>query len=127
MQRVHHLISHLRSNPTTKAPNSTIGQFGTHDLGGNNDFIDQSLHRDVSSLTYWERKVDAFVVLLRQEKLFNVSEMRKQIEAIPKQSYLTIAYYEKWMYAATQCLLNKGIIHENELITPYKQHPQMNK
>eukprot|EP01083_Nonionella_stella_P065275 170896_1 len=129
MQRVRHLVSHLRPNPITRTRefNSTIGQFGTHDLGANNDFIDQSLHRDVTSLTYWERKVDAFVLLLRKQDLFNVSELRHGIESIPKQSYLTIAYYEKWMYAATQCLLNKGVINENELITRYRNHPQMDK
>eukprot|EP01083_Nonionella_stella_P065274 170894_1 len=129
MQRVRHLVSHLRPNPITRTRefNSTIGQFGTHDLGANNDFIDQSLHRDVTSLTYWERKVDAFVILLRKAKVFNVSEMRKQIELIPKKSYLTIAYYEKWIYATTQCLLNKGVINESELIARYRQYPQMDQ
>eukprot|EP01084_Bolivina_argentea_P145428 254904_1 len=108
--------------------NVGTGQFGLHDIGGKNEYIDSDMHYDEckeQSLTYWERKIDALKVLLQSKKYWTIPESRAMIEGLPKQSYLNIAYYEKWMYSTLMLCLKKGLFSEKEVLNAYKNHPQI--
>jgi len=67
----------------------------------------------------WERRVDAMCVLLwglkGQRRYFTVDEHRRAIESLPPSEYDTLAYYEKWVVALGQCLVQRGVITSAEL------------
>jgi hypothetical protein len=44
-----------------------------------------------------------------------VDELRKNIEALPPQSYDELAYYEKWITSLTLALIQRGVITTAEL------------
>jgi len=61
----------------------------------------------------WERRVDALAVLMN--KRITVDERRKNIEALPPQDYDSMSYYERWVIALGQALIQRGIITTEEL------------
>jgi hypothetical protein len=63
----------------------------------------------------WERRVDAMAVLLGSEKTLTVDERRKNIEALPPGDYDAMSYYERWMIALGQALIQRGLITTDEL------------
>jgi hypothetical protein len=63
----------------------------------------------------WERRVDAMAVLLGSEKILTVDERRKNIEALPPGDYDAMSYYERWVIALGQALIQRGLITTDEL------------
>jgi hypothetical protein len=67
----------------------------------------------------WERRIDAMAVLLwglkGGRKHFTVDEHRKTIESLPPQAYDTLSYYQKWIVALGQCLLQRGLVTTDEI------------
>lgn len=67
----------------------------------------------------WERRVDALMVLLSGvkggKKLMTVDELRKNIEALPPDSYERMSYYERWVTSITQVMIQRGVITTDEL------------
>lgn len=67
----------------------------------------------------WERRIDAMAVLLwglkGTKKLFTVDEHRKAIESLPPEAYDSMAYYEKWIVALAQCMVQRGVVTSEEL------------
>merc|ERR1719461_1701467 len=142
MHRVHKVLRQLDRSPNIIGKNDvhafdskgTIGLFGVHDVGGTGAYVADDLEytpadiddRD-KTLTYWERKIDALGMLLPPKCLWTFSEMRAATESLPKNSYMNIAYYEKWVYAVLKLCLSKGIFSEKELMAKYHQHPQIIK
>ena len=67
----------------------------------------------------WERRVDAMWVLLLgikgTNRLMSVDQHRKNIESLPPQAYDSMSYYEKWIVALAQCLVERGVITSDEL------------
>jgi hypothetical protein len=67
----------------------------------------------------WERRIDAMAVLLwglkGAKKFFSVDEHRKAIESLPPEAYDSIAYYEKWIVALAQCLVQRGVVTSAEI------------
>jgi hypothetical protein len=87
-----------------------------HDMGGQPA---QRIQRAEHDYAEWERRVDAMAVLLwgikGGAKRMSVDEHRKNIEALPPEDYDRMAYYEKWIVALTQCLIQRGVITTDEL------------
>ena len=46
---------------------------------------------------------------------FTVDEHRRAIESLPPQAYDSMAYYEKWIVALAQCLVQRGVVTSAEL------------
>jgi hypothetical protein len=44
-----------------------------------------------------------------------VDEHRRAIESLPPAEYDALAYYEKWVVALGQCLVQRGVITSAEL------------
>src|ERR1700722_16341945 len=65
----------------------------------------------------WEKRVDALMVLLAapQRRLPRVDELRRNIEALPPDAYDRMTYYERWISAVANTLLQRGVITADEL------------
>jgi len=63
----------------------------------------------------WERRVDAMAVLLGQKRRLTVDERRRAIETLTPQAYDELSYYERWVIALGQTLIQRGVITSAEL------------
>jgi hypothetical protein len=87
---------------------------GHHDTGGRSAGAVEPIEHDYA---LWEKRVDALMVLLshRDRRLLTVDELRRNIESLGPESYETMTYYERWIYAITQTLIQRGVISVDEL------------
>jgi Nitrile hydratase beta subunit len=87
-----------------------------HDMGGQPGSRVEAVEHDYED---WERRIDAMAVLLwglkGTKKFLTVDEHRKAIESLPPAAYDSIAYYEKWIVALAQCLVQRGVVTSAEL------------
>ncbi len=85
-----------------------------HDVGGL-DFgpIDRTEH----DLALWEKRVDAMLRVLGSpaKRAFSVDAMRRVIESYAQQDYDATTYYEKWVRALRNMLLEQEILTADEL------------
>lgn len=85
-----------------------------HDVGGEAaGTIDRSEHQN----DFWEQRVDALMRALGtlDPPLVRTDELRRAIEGIGADAYDSMSYYERWIAAITEVLLEKGVISVNEL------------
>ena len=83
-----------------------------HDMGGlPAGRVDRAEH-DYSD---WERRVDAMAVLLGRKRRLTVDERRRAIETLTPQAYDALSYYERWVVALGQTMVQRGIITSAEL------------
>ena len=84
-----------------------------HDVGGL-DFggIDRTEH----DLALWEKRVDAMMILLYSKKgLWTVDAMRRTIEDYGEQTYDKTEYYEKWVRAMRNLLVEQEVLGRAEI------------
>ncbi len=83
-----------------------------HDMGGlPAGKVDRSEH----GYADWERRVDAMAVIVGQKRLAGVDERRRAIETLAPEAYDTLSYYERWVVALAQTLIQRGVITSAEL------------
>jgi len=65
----------------------------------------------------WEKRVDALMMLLsdKDRNLLTVDELRRNIESLGADAYDKMTYYERWIHAITQTLIQRGAITVEEL------------
>jgi hypothetical protein len=65
----------------------------------------------------WEKRVDALLVLLsgKDNRQMTVDELRRNIESLGPEAYDRLSYYERWIHAITQTLIQRGVISVDEL------------
>ncbi len=87
-----------------------------HDMGGLPGTRVEPAEHDYEE---WERRIDAMAVLLwglkGTKKFFTVDEHRRAIESLPPELYDGMSYYEKWIYALSTCLVQRGVVTSAEL------------
>ncbi len=85
-----------------------------HDLGG---LPAGPVERDEHDYAAWEQRVDALMMLLshRDRQLVKVDELRRNIESLGAEAYDRMGYYERWLHAIVQTLLQRGAISIDEL------------
>ena len=83
-----------------------------HDMGG---LPAGSVDRSEHDYADWERRVDAIGVVLGQKRLLTVDQRRRAIETLTPQAYDELSYYERWVIALGQTLLQRGVITSAEL------------
>jgi len=91
-------------------PRKGAGGRATHDVGGLNlGAIDRSEH----DLALWEKRTDAMQRLLTSpgNRAFSVDGLRRVIEDYGEQVYDRTTYYEKWIRAL------RNLVVEQELLT----------
>ncbi len=91
-----------------------------HDMGGEpGGRVEHAEHDEALGYSDWERRTDAMAVLLwglkGTKRLLTVDEHRKAIESLPPKAYDSLRYYEKWIVALAQCLLQRGVVTSAEL------------
>ena len=87
---------------------------GVHDLGGlPAGPVDLSEH----DRTFFDQRVDAMMRLLAHPErgYYTVDAMRRAIEALPRDDYFGLTYYERWVRAMRALAIEKGLISESEL------------
>ena len=83
-----------------------------HDMGGlPAGKVDRSEH----DYADWERRVDAMAVLLGRKRRLAVDERRRAIETLTPQAYDALSYYERWVVALGQTMIQRGLITSAEL------------
>jgi hypothetical protein len=87
---------------------------GVHDLGGQPaGAVDTSDHAQ----TFFEKRVDALMRLLSHpsRRVIVVDELRRTVEALPKEAYSDLSYYERWIYAIASLMVEKGILTQQDI------------
>jgi hypothetical protein len=86
---------------------------GNHDLGGRDSGAVPPEHEP----SFTDKKIDALVQLLRDDKrrLFGTDEMRRAVESLPGEVYDRHRYYERWMLATRNLLVEKGVLTTEEI------------
>lgn len=86
---------------------------GPHDLGGlPGGPVDRTEH----DAAYWERQVDAMVMLLRQKGVMkDAAQLRRGIESLAPDVYEALSYYERWAGSAAFNAIEQGLVTQEEL------------
>lgn len=85
-----------------------------HDMGGlEAGAVEISEHASAP----WEKRVDAIKALLSDEKrnLLTTDELRRGIEDLGAEAYDRYSYYERWISAISNILLQKNVLTVDEL------------
>lgn len=81
----------------------------THDLGGRSGAgaIDRAEH----ATEEWEKHVFATAITsMFTADLFNLHELRRAIEDLPPDEYVSLGYYERWTVAMETLFIQKGVL-----------------
>ena len=83
-----------------------------HDMGGLPAGPVEATEHDYA---LWEKRVDALLVLLSKKGLMRVDELRRNIESLGPDAYDSMSYYERWISAIANTLIQRGVITIEEL------------
>jgi hypothetical protein len=86
----------------------------THDVGG---LEFGPIDREEHDLALWEKRTDAMLRLLvgTEKRAFTVDGMRRVIEDYGQQQYDRTTYYEKWIRAVRNLIVEQGIVGRDEV------------
>ena len=83
-----------------------------HDRGGSPAGpIDTTEH----ARSMWEKRTDALMVLLSNKQMIRVDELRRAIEGLGPDVYERLGYYERWITAIEQLMVEKGYLTRAEI------------
>jgi Nitrile hydratase beta subunit len=106
-------VPHPNSPPIRKTEQRDGGH-AVHDIGGL-DF--GPIDRDEHDPALWEKRVDAMMILLYARKqAHTVDAMRRVIEDYGQQTYDSTEYYEKWVRAMRNLLVEQEIVTRAEVV-----------
>src|SRR5262245_57511851 len=90
------------------------GGRATHDVGG---LEFGPIDREEHDLALWEKRTDAMLRLLVSpgKRAFTVDGMRRVIEDYGQQQYDRTTYYEKWIRAVRNLVVEQGILTREEV------------
>jgi hypothetical protein len=83
-----------------------------HDVGGGPA---GPIERHEHDHAPWEKKVDAILRLLLAKKVITLDELRRGVEELGPGAYDELSYFERWIASITNVLLEKGVVHVQEL------------
>jgi hypothetical protein len=63
----------------------------------------------------WEKRVDALMVLMSRKGHFTVDGLRRVLEDMGEEAFETMTYYERWVAAVNQNLVERGVYSLAEL------------
>jgi nitrile hydratase subunit beta len=86
---------------------------GTHDMGGRP--TSEPLNLAEHTLADWEVVTDAVSVALGAKGLRTTDELRRAMEDMPSEEYLSLSYYERWVRGTEQLLVEKGVLTREEI------------
>ena len=83
-----------------------------HDMGG---FPAGQIDKAQHDFAIWEKRVDALLSLSTKKKLFTVDGLRRALEDMGADAFEKMTYYERWIAAINQNLIESGIYSIEEL------------
>lgn len=83
-----------------------------HDMGGQDA---GPVPMDGHDFALWEKRIDALMVLCGQKGLFTVDGLRRALEDMGEEAFETMSYYERWIAAVNQNLIEAGAYSLEEL------------
>lgn len=83
-----------------------------HDMGGQPAGPAPGPEHDFA---LWEKRVDALVVLAQAHGAFTVDGLRRALEDMGPAAFDSMSYYERWVAALAQNLLEHGVFTVAEL------------
>ena len=83
-----------------------------HDVGG---LEFSTINHSEHELTYYEKRVDALLMLLVGKQYFRVDALRRMIESYAEQEYDGVPYYDRWIRAIRNLLVEQEILGEEEI------------
>ncbi len=87
-----------------------------HDMGGRLDLLEaQEIDRETHDYALWEKRIAALMVLAGEKGLMTVDGLRRVLEDMGAESFASKSYYERWIHAVTQNLLEGGVFTVAEL------------
>jgi hypothetical protein len=104
----------MREPERKTTPRKGGGGRAVHDIGG---LTLGSIDRSEHDLALWEKRTDAMLVLLRDNKrrVLSVDAHRRMIESYGEQEYDRITYYEKWIRAIRNLLVEQNVLTRDEI------------
>ena len=90
-----------------------------NDIGGT--ACDEKINLTEHPMLPWEKRCHALLDVLDYHKIVNTEEKRRGTENIGTELAGKLTYYEKWIIAAANCLLQKGILRPNEIALKSKE------
>ena len=85
-----------------------------HDMGGQDA---GPVPMEGHDFALWEKRVDALMVLCGQKGLFTVDGLRRALEDMGEDAFERMSYYERWIAAVNQNLVEGGVYTLEELGT----------
>lgn len=85
-----------------------------HDMGGAEA---PPVSREEHEFAFWEKRVDALVIIAQARGLFTVDALRRVLEDMGPEAFETMSYYERWVAALNQNLVERGVYTLAELGT----------
>ncbi|HJS30922.1 MAG TPA: nitrile hydratase [Alphaproteobacteria bacterium] len=89
-----------------------------HDLGGVESLLGEKIDRSEHELTHFDQSVDALMYLLSHpsRRIIRVDELRRAIESLTPEQYADLSYYEKWLQAIHDLLIEKDVLGDEEIM-----------
>jgi malate synthase len=86
---------------------------GVHDMGGQPH--DGPVNVPDHQMADWEVLTDAVNLALVARGVYAVDEMRRAQEEIPRERYLALTYYERWLAGIEAVLVARGVVTTDEV------------
>ena len=83
-----------------------------HDMGGKPSGPVEKAEHDFA---FWEKRVDALVIIAQARGLFTVDGLRRVLEDMGEDAFETMSYYERWVASLNQNLVEGGVYSLEEL------------
>ena len=63
----------------------------------------------------WEKRIDALFNIAAAKGIFSVDGLRRALEDMGQEAFQTMSYYERWVAAMNQNLIEQGVYSLQEL------------
>lgn len=83
-----------------------------HDMGG---LPAGPVNADEHDFALWEKRVDALMLIASGRGHFTVDGLRRALEDMGEEAFETMSYYERWIAAINQNLIESGVYTIEEL------------
>lgn len=83
-----------------------------HDMGGQPA---GPIPMESHDFALWEKRVDALMVLCGAKGLFTVDGLRRALEDMGEEAFEKYSYYDRWIAATNQNLIEAGVYTLEEL------------
>lgn len=100
---------------------------GGQDLGGMHGFGPVEDPSDAEHFhAEWERRVLAMVIALGACGQWNIDQSRHARESLPPADYMRFPYYRIWLEGVEKLLMERGMVHGEELTSGIASKPAIN-